>query len=357
MINPVFRSHLTAALCALAIASTGVAQTTVNITSNLDNTLYERATGSLSNGAGNSVYVGVTAVGGLRRALLRFNVAGAVPAGSRILSATLSFNVLQSTVALPMPMAVHRVTRAWGEGTSVASGGGGGGAPATNGDATWIHAIRPGSLWTNAGGDFAAAPSFSMPLPALGPGSSSPDAGATADVQSWLDTPAQNYGWLLKTDELQPSTARRIGSRENIGQKPVLTVTYLAPGQTGQWGVGCPVGAGTFSTAWVGALIGGNTIQIAQTNAPALSIGANYFSLDLDASGTPLPVAGCTVYLPLSQPLIPGNVFVTDGAGTSSSPFVVPAGFPGFLINNQAAVITANSLGFVISNSALALLQ
>lgn len=352
-----YRPLLATALGALTLASTGVAQTTVNITSNLDNTLYQSPTGSLSNGAGNSVYVGLTATGQIRRALLRFDIAGSVPAGSRILSATLSFNVIQSTVALPTPMDLHRVTRAWGEGTSVASGGGGAGASATNGDATWIHAIRPGSLWTNVGGDFVAAPSFNMPLPALGPGSSSPAPGATADVQSWLDTPAQNFGWLLKTNELQASTARRIGSRENTGQKPVLEVTFLAPGQTGQWGVGCPVGTGTFSTAWVGALVGGTTIQIAQTNAPAVSIGANYFSLDLDASGTPLPVPGCTVYLPLAQPLIPGNVFVTSGSGTASSPFGVPAGFPGFLINNQAAVITNNALGFVISNSALALLQ
>jgi hypothetical protein len=350
-------SHLTAALCALAIASTGAAQTTVNLTSNLDNTLYESPTGALSNGRGNSVYIGLTATGQKRRALLRFDVAGAVPAGSRILSATLSFNVIQSTVALPSPMDLHRVTRAWGEGTSIASGAGGGGTAATPGDATWIHAVNPGSFWTNAGGDFAAAPSFTMPLPDLGPGSSSPAPGATADVQSWLDNPSQNFGWLLKTDELQIQTARRVGSRENVGQKPVLTVTYLAPGQTATWGTGCPVGAGTFGNAWVGAPIGGTTIQIAQTNAPVSSIGANYYSLDLDASGTPLPVAGCTVYLPLAQPLIPGNVFITSASGTASSPFAVPAGFPGFLVNNQAAVITNNALGFVLSNSALALLQ
>ena len=131
----------------------------------------------------------------------------------------------------------------------------------------------------------------------------------------------------------------------------------LLPGQVGTVGVGCPVGAGNFANAYVGAPVGGTTIQIAQTNAPVTSIGANYFSLDIDVVGAPLPVAGCTVYLPLAQPLIPGNVFVTSGAGAASSPFNVPAGFPGFLVNCQAAVITPNALGFVLSNSALMLLQ
>jgi hypothetical protein len=352
-------AYLTRFTAIALVAGAALAQTTVTVPCDLDNTLYQSPTGALSNGKGASVFVGMTATGQVRRGVMRFAVAGSVPAGSRILSATLSFDVLQSTSALPIPMDVHRVTRAWGEGNSIAGGtsGGGSGTAATAGDATWLHSVFPGTFWTNVGGDFVASPSFSMPLPALGPGSSSLSAGANADVQFWLDNPGQNFGWLLKTDELLSSTARRIASRENTGQKPVLTVTYLAPGQTATFGVGCPVGSGNFANAYVGAPVGGTTIQIAQTNAPVTSIGANYFSLDIDVVGAPLPVAGCTVYLPLAQPLIPGNVFVTSGAGAASSPFNVPAGFPGFLVNCQAAVITPNALGFVVSNSALMLLQ
>ena len=196
-----------------------------------------------------------------------------------------------------------------------------------------------------------------MSLPSLGVGTSPITDGATADVQSWLDNPSQNFGWILLMDEVLPSTARRINSREaTFGQKPTLSVTYLAQGQNGTWGIGCPSGAGTITNNFVGAPIGGTTIQIAQTNLTPISIGANYFSLYLDPIGAPLPLPGCTVYLPLAQPIIPGNVFLS-GAGTASSPFAVPSGFPGYLINCQAVVLDPNPLGFLISNAALACLQ
>jgi hypothetical protein len=347
--------HFAASFLAAGLAAGSLlAQTTVTVPCNLDNTLYEHPTGALSNGVGPGVFVGVTATGGLRRALLRFNVAGTIPAGARIVSAQLNFNVAQSTVALPTPMTVHRVSQAWGEGTSFAGGGGGAGAPATNGDATWIHAVRPGSLWTTPGGDFAPA-SFTMPLPAAGP-AASPVGVANADVQFWLDNPTQNHGWLLKTDEQLSSTARRVDSRESLGTKPSLTVSYLVNGQAGTYGVGCPVGAGTYGTSFVGAPIGGTSLAILHNNAVPLSIGVNYYSLGVDPVGLPL-LPGCTVYLPLSLPLIPGDAFLTDAVGAGGSSFAVPAGFPGFLVACQGAVLANNPLGFVVSNAALALLQ
>ena len=38
----------------------------------------------------------------------------------------------------------------------------------------------------------------------------------TADVQNWLELPAANHGWLLKTDEFGPVEVRRFESRENV---------------------------------------------------------------------------------------------------------------------------------------------
>ena len=99
-----------------------------------------------------------------------------------------------------------------------------------------------------------------------------------------------------------------------------------------------------------------SSIGIVQTNATPNSIGANYFALDLDPIGSPLPLPGCTVYLPLAQ-IIPGNVFLTSASGTGGSSFNVPSGFPGYLINCQAAVLDPNPLGFLLSNSALICLQ
>lgn len=346
-----------AALTTATLTTNALAQTTATVACSLDNTLYESTSGSVSNGKGPSIFAGLTAIGAKRRAVMQFDVASVVPAGAKILTATLTLEVMQSTVVLPAPAYLHRVAQAWGEGTSIAPGGGGGGAISTTNDATWAHRFYPATPWTNQGGDFAAVPSVTMSLPAIGVGTSPVSAGATADAQFWLDNPSQNYGWILMTDELLPSTARRINSREaTSGQKPSLSVTYLAQGQNGTWGTGCPSGAGTFANAFVGAPIGGSTIGIVQTNATPNSIGANYFALELEPDGVPLPLPGCTVYLPLAQ-IIPGNVFLTTAGGTGGSPFNVPAGFPGYLINCQAVVLDPNPLGFLISNSALICLQ
>lgn len=347
------------ALCGLFLATTGAltAQTTVSVPCNLDNTLYESPTGGLSNGKGPSIFSGATATGSIRRALLRFDVAGTLPAGAVVLSAVVNLNVTQSTVFLPTPATGHRVTQAWGEGNSSAAGGGGGGTAATTNDATWLHTFWSTSFWTNAGGDFVATPSFTLAMPGLGAGSSNPSEQAAADVQSWLNNPSQNFGWLIKiADESPASTARRIASRESATNKPTLSVTYLLPGQVGTVGIGCPVGSGTFQDAYVGTPTGGTTIQIVQTNAPAGTIGLNYLSLGADPAGVPL-LPGCSIWLPLSQPLITGNVFLTDGAGGASSPFPLPTGFPGFLIATQAVAIDASPLGFTLSNAAVLVLN
>ncbi len=350
------------ALCGLLLATTSAltAQTTVSVPCNLDNTLYQSATGNLSNGKGPSVFSGVTATGSIRRALLRFDVAGTLPANAVVLSAVVNLNVVQSTVFLPTPATGHRVLRAWGEGNSTASGPGGGGTAAATGDATWLHTFWSTSFWTTPGGDFAAAPSFTLAMPGLGAGSSNPSEQAAADVQSWLNNPSQNFGWLIKiADETVPSTARRISSRESATTPPTpptLSVTYLLPGQVGIVGIGCPVGSGTFQDAYVGTPTGGTTIQIVQTNAPVGTIGLNYLSLGANPAGVPL-LPGCSIWLPLSQPLIAGNVFLTNAVGGATSPFPLPSGFPGFLITTQAVAIDASPLGFTLSNAAVLVLN
>ena len=47
------------------------------------------------------------------------------------------------------------------------------------------------------------------------------------DVQSWLDVPAGNLGWLLKGDESAKS-AKRFDSKDNgdSAVRPVLNVVY-----------------------------------------------------------------------------------------------------------------------------------
>ena len=49
------------------------------------------------------------------------------------------------------------------------------------------------------------------------------------DVQSWIDDPATNYGWIILGEEGNPQNARRIASSENAVGAPVLTVDFTPP--------------------------------------------------------------------------------------------------------------------------------
>lgn len=334
------------------------AQATVSIPCIADNTLYDDLTGGISNGAGTGVFVGNNAFGRIRRAVLRFDVAAALPAGSRVLSAQLALTVSQSTVGAALTITGHRVLASWGEGTSVAGSGGGGGAPSTSGDATWLHRFFPTQTWTTAGGDFAPVPSLAGAMPPLGAFTTEVSAQAAADVQDWLAQPATNHGWLLKlADEVPFSTAHRINAREAASGTPVLLVTYLAQGATGTWGTGCPSGLiGQVATAaWASPPVGGTTLTIAKSQTIPNSVGADLFSLALDPVGLPLAPA-CRLYLPPAL-TVTGNTFFTNGSGAASSTLFLPAGYPGYLLHCQAAVLAGTPLGFVLTNSALAVTQ
>lgn len=345
-----------AAWCSFLILPAALAaQTTVTIPCAQDNTLYESIFGDASNGAGISLFIGLNAFGSSRRALLRFDVAAALPAGARVLDARLSLNVTRAATTQPTPITGHRLLVSWGEGTSNAGTPGGGGGVASVGDATWLHRFWPGTFWTTPGGDFAAVPSWTATMPSTGTFTSNASRASAADVQSWLDAPATNFGWLVKVTSIASSTAHRVGSRETTGVRPTLTVTYLLPGQNGTWGSGCAVGAGTFAAAWIGAPVGGTTVQIGKTNAPPASVGADFFALALDPQGVSL-APGCTQYLPSAEILL-GGTFWTDGAGAATTSLLLPVGFPGHLVHCQAAVLTNHALGYVVSNSALTVLQ
>jgi hypothetical protein len=129
-------------------------------------------------------------------------------------------------------MTLHRVTASWGEGTSLFSDpffGGGIGAPATAGDATWLHRFYPSDLWTQPGGDFDPGPVASAVVP---PTSGQYQWGSTAEmvslVQSWVNAPASNFGFMLRGDETVSVTARRFFTREATtpSNRPHLLVSY-----------------------------------------------------------------------------------------------------------------------------------
>jgi hypothetical protein len=218
------------ALAACLVVAAPVAGGTVTLSPVKDNTLIETADGSLSNGRGDGLYSGRNngAAGTTRRrAVLSFDVAGSVPAGSTITGATLTLTLLHSSPNGFQTHAIHRLLEDWGEGTSSHSGGQG--APATPGDATWLHTYFDDELWSAPGGRYAAAPSASAPVGTVtGPVSWGPTAETIADVQGWLDDPGASAGWILLGDETMPGTVKKFASREwpMRDMRPTLTVEF-----------------------------------------------------------------------------------------------------------------------------------
>ena len=341
----------------VAAISTVSAQTTTTITADKDTTLYESPTGALANGAGTSMFVGMTGQPGIRRGLLHFDVAAAVPPGARILSARLEVNVQSSPASGPTATDVYRVTQAWMEGATVASGGQGSGGPAVAGDTTWLHTDSPNTLWNNPGGDFAAAPSFAFTLGTGGSFVTLPLPGLIADVQTWLDNPSGNYGWLMKGDETLVGSATKLSTIQssNTSQHPRLIVNYMT-GAVGSWGTGCPGSGGILTLTPNGMPNGGAVVSLDYTNGAATSFGATFLSLALDPVGTML-FPSCSAYLPLSGVIVASDAFATSAGGTASPSITIPAGFPGYLIVCQGALLDSTPIGFSMSNAGLLVTQ
>ena len=204
---------LTVLLLAAALSCTVAclaSAATVSIMPSKDNTLYQYvpAEGDLSNGAGFHFFAGENGTGELRRGVLAFDIAGSIPPGSTITGVSLSVNMSMTSSDAVRNMELHKLLADWGEGTSHAQGGEGSGAPATPNDATWRHRFYDTIFWTMQGGDFSAMVSASQSVGPIGQYTWS-SAQMVADVQSWLDNPATNFGWLVLGDESAGATAKR----------------------------------------------------------------------------------------------------------------------------------------------------
>ena len=224
------KTLLTATLAAAIgyICTTLASANIVNIMPSKDNTLYEYdpAEGDHSNGAGFHFFAGENGMGELRRGVLAFDVAGTIPPGSTIIAVTLGMN-MSMTPAGAVTIELHKLLADWGEGTSHAPMGEGDGAPATPNDATWRHRFFDTVFWTTQGGDFSATVSASQSVGGIGQYTWS-SAQMVADVQSWLDNPASNFGWLVLGGETAIAMAKRFDSRESASP-PMLTIEFSGP--------------------------------------------------------------------------------------------------------------------------------
>jgi hypothetical protein len=221
-------SRMMFALVPCLLAASAATANVATLSPSKDNTMFQESE-DFSNGAGQFLFCGTTAQGPVRRGLLAFDIAGAIPAGSTITGVSLTL-YMDRTVTGAAEVTLHKVTADWGEGLSIGSRGEGFGAPALAPDATWHYRRFSTETWAADGGDFVAAVSATQSVDGLGYYTWS-GPGLVADAQAGLDNGAGNFGWLLKGDEVNPATAKRFASRENAdpAYRPRLVIEYTAP--------------------------------------------------------------------------------------------------------------------------------
>lgn len=237
------RDHVIVAVSLIAFCTGSGASLraeTVLVDASKDNTLYEDASGAISNGAGGNFFAGRTGPTGgssIRRGLVAFDFTGKIPAGASITDVQLTLH-MSRTASGSQSLSLHRLVGDWGEGSSADAGPGGQGVSATTNDATWLHRFFPDIPWATPGGDFLATSSATLAVAGIGFYTWS-GAGLVADVQAWIDGTASNFGWLLLGEESVAKTAKRFDSRENAApmSRPVLQVSFVGTAVTrSTWG-------------------------------------------------------------------------------------------------------------------------
>lgn len=177
------------------------------------------ATTSASNALGENLSVGQDAGGVVRRSLFRFDLSDIAP-GSVIESVELK--LFETRSRGEYDVSLHRVHQTWGEGTSNGGSAGGTGT-ATAGDATWLKAVLPGVAWNTPGGDFESVASATTNVGFAGASYTWSSGQMVADVQSWVDAPIGNHGWILIGVENVNQNPKLFGSAESA-VSPILTV-------------------------------------------------------------------------------------------------------------------------------------
>ena len=336
-------------VCVVALALTTAPAEVVTIPASKDNTLYEDASGSLSNGAGKDFFVGRTSTftNTVRRAVIAFDVAVNVPAGATIDSVTLTLHLSRAPF-LPgdTPVELRRLLADWGEGTSNPIGQEGGGAPATSGDATWLHRFFNTVFWNSPGGDFSTTVSASRLVRDVAFYTWGPTDRMRADVQGWLDDPATNFGWLLLGNEIPLETARAFDSRQGIDPslRPSLTINFTAAA-TGAGSVpdggrvpGTPLtvehaAGGTIRLDWgASCSTGDNDFEIYEGSLDALySHTMKFCTTGGTTTSTFLPAPGSTYYIVVPRNGPREGSYGSDGAGAER-----PQGAPACLAREIA---------------------
>jgi hypothetical protein len=237
------------AILGVALATTSAHAAQVTIGSVRDTTIY-RSQVNNGNSLGVGMFVGQDPGGAStsKRALIGFDIAGNIPAGSTITSVQLGLTFGQAAGSggtlgngdqTPRQIDLFRMTADWAEGTSgtgnTTIGGSGQGFAASAGEPTWPNRVHPSTPWSTVGGggDFSATVSASTVV-----GNPTTNlvytwgttAAMIADVQLWLDDASQNFGWILKANnETATQSFRAFYTRNatNAAFRPYLIVDYV----------------------------------------------------------------------------------------------------------------------------------
>lgn len=203
---------------------------TVTIECEADNTIYSENANSY--GMGDGMVVGRTdqGPGNNRRGLLQFDIAGGggIPSGATVNTAELRLtlrapNNPHSTGA--QTLSIHKLTRAWTEGSS-STGLAGVGSPSMGGGATWAQSVAGSTNWTSGGGDYEASATTTIGFSNTYQQETS--GSVLTDVQAWFSAPATNFGWILIGNEAVDDTVKWIDTKENstVADRPKLVVNF-----------------------------------------------------------------------------------------------------------------------------------
>ena len=228
--SEILRGMLLAVILASSIPIGATAEE-ITIAAAVDATLIEDELGLLANGSGPALFVGRTGqtIGGIRRAMVRFDLAGALPERAIIQRVSLKLHLTPSNDQTTK-VAVHRLLQAWSEGPAFSSGGGG--APSNIYDSTWLHTAYDYQFWIIAGGHYVARASSAALIGEMDFYTWQDTPAMLADIRSWQHAPDRNFGWVLIGDEDTPQSVKRFDSRESSSAafRPTLTIDYRMPG-------------------------------------------------------------------------------------------------------------------------------
>jgi hypothetical protein len=273
----------------IAFLATVANAATVSVPALKDAMIFGTAAGADTNnasGKGPAMFSGADGSSNKKRGLIEFDIGSAnIPSYATITDVTMTLYLAQVAGSgggsgggsYPTRIfGLYDLLQNWGEGTSGSPttpgvGGTGQGYSRVTGDSSWDYAFYNSADTTTGkwnaggpdlhGGNFAAtarATSTFTNFTTLNAPFTWNSAGMVADVQGWVSGTTPNYGWLLKSENLEGSPTSFLGfwtkdgaaanNNPSVAGAPSLSITYSFPE---------PASLGLLSLAVLGVLARG----------------------------------------------------------------------------------------------------